>query len=31
MGIKEDLKLERYKFVISRQGYFTDLAKQTFK
>ena len=30
MSIKEDLRLERYKFVINRQGYFTDLAKQTF-
>jgi hypothetical protein len=27
---EESLKLERYKFVTGRQGYFTDLAKETF-
>jgi len=30
MSLKENLKIERYKFVVDRQGYFTDLAKQTF-
>ena len=30
MNYKESLKLERYKFVTLRQGYFTDLSKETF-
>jgi hypothetical protein len=30
MTFDENLKLERYKFVTGRQGYFTDLAKETF-
>jgi hypothetical protein len=30
MTFEENLKLERYKFVTGRLGYFTDLAKETF-
>lgn len=30
MTFEESLKLERYKFVTGRLGYFTDLAKETF-
>lgn len=30
MTFDESLKLERYKFVTGRLGYFTDLAKETF-
>lgn len=30
MTFEESLRLERYKFVTGRQGYFTDLAKETF-
>jgi len=30
MTLKQDIALERYKLVTSRQAYFTDLAKETF-
>ncbi len=30
MATKQELELERYRLVTSRQAYFTDLAKETF-